>query len=332
MRPGVPHTPNSALTHQPATTSIEGRERQGEINHFCDVHLVRAKRATTNYLGRTMTLRANLGWGLLGGLAFAISGCATPPAPVELPPIVMAPPPPPPVMPAGGYIGMKSATKRPDGKYVTPNLDNTDQAAVWHLRNALNVAALGCDQAGGGVIELYNAWLKTHAAVIDRYYQAYIREWQAPGWWDWQRVYDDNQTRIYNFYAQPAMRSAFCAIAREEVAKVGQVADDDLPAFARAALLRLDRPFVEFYAAYDAWRDYYQPDPPLVVPPPMAQTTEIPVVVPSPSTAGTLSDNDSVAVETETPSADTETSPADTETPPALAPGDAPIPAPLPPR
>ena len=250
-----------------------------------------------------MTVRANLGLGLLGGLALALSGCATPPAPVRPPPVIAAPPPPPPVMPAGGYIGMKSPTKRADGKYFTPNLDNTDQAAVWHLRNALNVAALGCDQAGGGVLEHYNAWLRTRAAVIDRYYQAYIREWQAPGWWDWQRVYDDNQTRIYNFYAQPAMRAAFCAVAREEVAQVGQVADEDLPAFARAALLRLDRPFVEFYAAYDAWRNYYQPSPPLVVPPPVAQTADTSVEVTPPAAITTAGGSATVA-------ADTETSPA----------------------
>lgn len=262
-----------------------------------------------------MTVRANLGLGLLGGLALALSGCATPPAPVQPPRVVAAPPPPPPVMPAGGYIGMKSPTKRADGKYFTPNLDNTDQAAVWHLRNALNVAALGCDQAGGGVIEHYNAWLRTRAAVIDRYYQAYIREWQAPGWWDWQRVYDDNQTRIYNFYAQPAMRAAFCAAARVEVAQVGQVADEDLPAFARAALLRLDRPFVEFYAAYDAWRNYYQPSPPLVVPPPVAQTGDTPVDV-TPQPAITTADGSA------TIAADTETSPAP---PPAAQAVDTPI-------
>lgn len=261
-------------------------------------------------------MRAKLGWGLLSGLALAMSGCATPPGPVQ-PPLIVAPPPPPPPpppMPAGGYIGMKSATKRADGKYFTPNLENTDQAAVWHLRNALNVAALGCDQAGGGVLEPYNAWIKTHAAVIDRYYQAYIREWQTPGWWDWQRVFDDNQTRIYNFYAQPAIRSAFCAVAREEVAQVGQVAEGDLPTFARAALLRLDRPFVEFYAAYDAWRDYYQPAPPLVIAPPAVQTAAIPVVVPPPVAAETLTGDDAVA--------------ADAEPSPALVPGDAPISAP----
>ncbi|MCD2314805.1 hypothetical protein LQ954_01430 [Sphingomonas sp. IC-11] len=279
-----------------------------------------------------MTLRANLGWGLAGGLALALSGCATPIAPVQPPPVVATLPPPPPVMPAGGYIGMKIPTKRADGKYFTPNLDNTDQAAVWHLRNALNVAALGCDQAGGGVLEHYNAWLRTRAAAIDRYYQAYIREWQAPGWWDWQRVYDDNQTRIYNFYAQPAIRAAFCAVAREEVAKVIQVEDDDLPAFARAALLRLDRPFVEFYAAYDAWRDYYQPAPPPVIPPPVVRTIDAPIVEAPPAAVATLGGDDLVAADTDTSADDTDQSEASTETSPAIALGDASIPASPPPR
>ena len=296
-----------------------------ETSHSCDVHPAGAKRTVTDYLGNTMTLRVNFDWGLVGGLAFALSGCVTPPAPVQPPPVVATLPPPPPSMPAGGYIGMKIPTKRADGKYFTPNLDNTDQAAVWHLRNALNVAALGCDQAGGGVLEHYNAWLKTRAAAIDRYYQAYIREWQAPGWWDWQRVYDDNQTRIYNFYAQPAMRSAFCAVAREEVAQVGQVADDDLPAFARAALLRLDRPFVEFYAAYDAWRDYYQPAPPLVVPPPVVRTIDLPIVEARPATVATSGGDGTVT-------GDSETSPTEVETSPALSLGEAQISGATPPQ
>lgn len=267
-----------------------------------------------------MTVRKTFGWGLLGGSALVLSGCATPPSgPVQPPPVVETlPPPPPPVMPRGGYIGMKSPTKRADGTYFTPNLDNTDQAAVWHLRNALNVAALGCDQAGGGVLDHYNAWLRTRGAVIDRYYQAYIREWQAPGWWDWQRVYDDNQTRIYNFYAQPAIRTAFCAAARAEIVQVAQVADDDLPAFAHAALRRLDRPFVDFFKAYDAWRDYYQPAPPPVVPPAVVRTIEPPVVVTPPAAVSTLGGDDTVVAGIE---------PSSTPVP-----GDAPVPAPPPPR
>jgi hypothetical protein len=277
-----------------AAISADGWEGRVKISHFCGVRTIMAKHAADD-VGNTMISRANLGWGLLGGLAAALSGCATPTAPVQPPPVVATVTPPPPKMPPGGYIGMQSPKKRADGKYFTPNLDNTDQAAVWHLRNALNVAALGCDQAGGGVLEHYNAWLRTRAAAIDRYYKAYIREWQAPGWWDWQRVYDDNQTRIYNFYAQPAIRAAFCAVAREEVVKVIQVEDDDLPAFARESLLRLDRPFVEFFAAYDAWRDYYQPAPPPVVPPQVVRTIEAPVVVTPPAAVATLDGGDAVA-------------------------------------
>ncbi len=225
-----------------------------------------------------MTMRMKLGWGLLSGLAVAMSGCAKPPVAVQPPPPVVAVTPPPPAMPAGGFVGMKIPAKLEDGNYFTPNLNNTDSAAVWHLRNALNVAALGCDLEGGGVVEAYNAWLKTHGAAIDRYYQAYIREWQEPGWSDWQRVYDDDQTRIYNFYAQPAMRAGFCAAARAEAAQVGQVTDDELPTFARAALLRLDRPFVDFYRAFAAWQAYYHPAPTPVTPP-VAQAAAIPVVV-----------------------------------------------------
>lgn len=245
-----------------------------------------------------MTARATFGWGLLGGLALVLTGCATAP-PVVPPSVVATLPPPPPTMPAGGYIGMKNAPKLPDGTYLTPNLDNTDQAAVWHLRNALNVAALGCEQAGGGVLAPYNAWLQTHAAVIDRYYRAYIREWQEAGWYDWERVYDDNQTRIYNFYAQPAMRAAFCAVARQEIAAVSQVADGDLVTFARASLSRLDRPFTDFYAAYDAYQNYYGPTPP-----PVVRTIDAPGDVPdvtAPAVVATLSANEAVAAETPAP-------------------------------
>lgn len=241
-----------------------------------------------------MKTRANIAGSLLCGAAYALSGCTAPQASIQPPPVVATLPPQPavpPVMPAGGYIGMKGPTKRADGRYFTPNLDNTDQAAVWHLRNALNVAALGCDQAGGGVLAPYNEWIQTHASVIDRYYQAYIREWQAAGWSDWQRVYDDNQTRIYNFYAQPAIRTAFCAAARKEIVQVQQVADDDLPTFARAALLRLDRPFVEFFAAYDAWRNYYDPEPP-----PLVRTVDVPATEPAPAAVTAQVDDTSAPI------------------------------------
>jgi len=244
-----------------------------------------------------MTVRTILGWGLLAGLALGMAGCATTPVTPPPPLIAVKLPPPPVPMPIGGYLGMKIPPKLANGTYGTPNINNTDAAAVWHLRNALNVAALGCNQAGGGVVEPYNAWITTHAAVLDRYLQTYIHEWQAPGWGDWQRVYDNNQTRIYNFYSQSTMRVAFCAVARGEIAQVGQVADADLPAFARASLLRLDEPFVAFYAAFDTWRDHYEQ-----ARSPVASTVDAPIAVATPAPLVTLDGNAPVTPATPAPS------------------------------
>lgn len=216
-----------------------------------------------------MTLRGYLLFGTTTALAAALAGCAGPAAPP--PPVaVTVPKPVPPVMPVGGYPGLAIAPKREDGTYITPNFQMTDAAAVWHLRGALNVAALGCDHAGGGVVDGYNAWLESHGPALNAYMKQYMHEWQVTGWSDWDTAYDNNLTRLYNFYSQSPIRSAFCAAARGEIAKVGAVADADLPAFARGSLTRLDKPFIDFFTAFDAWRAYYEPQK--VTPPPVVAT------------------------------------------------------------
>ena len=98
MRRCLPQTVRSASTPQPTATPIQRMEGQGDIRHSCDVHPVRPKGAATDDLSETMQLRANFGWGLLGGLVLAMSGCATPPTPVQPPPVVATLPPPPPPM------------------------------------------------------------------------------------------------------------------------------------------------------------------------------------------------------------------------------------------
>lgn len=215
----------------------------------------------------TMTVRAFAIFGSLG-LAVGLAGCAKPTPPprfvATLPPVK----PPPPVMPPGGYPEVYTAPRRPDGTYIPPHFDTTDGALVWQLRGALNVAALGCDKAGGGVLDGYNAWLRTHSAILDRYFKEYLHEWELTGWDGWRDSFEKQQTRFYNFYSQSPIRVAFCAAARREIAQVATIPDAELPAFARASLARLDRPFFDFYAAVDAWRDYYQPKvaPPRFVP------------------------------------------------------------------
>ena len=264
--------------------------------------------------------------GMVAMLAAGLAGCATTPPVVTPPPVVATVTPPPPLIPYGGYVGMVIPKKRPDGTYPNPNLNMTDQAAVWHLRNALNVAALGCDKVGGGIAEPYNAWLTAHGPALDAYYKRYLEEWEVTGWGDWRDAYDNNQTRIYNFYSQTTMRAAFCATARTEVANVGAVADADLPAYARAALARLDKPFLDFYRDFDAWHDYYAPKPPPVVrtlPVPEAPDAPIAVATPSPEvamgTAETAAQPATVPIAVATPSPEVAMSvaqPAASPTPP----------------
>nr|WP_186729032.1 hypothetical protein [Sphingomonas panacisoli] len=205
-----------------------------------------------------MTLRTVL---MLGGtgLAMGLAGCSQPTPPPRVVATIAPPKAPPPVMPLGGYPEIDTADQRADGSYVTPNFDMTNAAAVWHLRGALNVAALGCDQAGGGVVDGYNVWLRGHRDGLAAYANQYLHEWEVTGWSDWRDAYENQQTRLYNFYSQSPIRVAFCAAARAEIAKVSTIADADLPAFARAALVRLDQPFIDFFTGVDAWRDYYAP-------------------------------------------------------------------------
>jgi len=215
------------------------------------------------------------------GLAAGLAGCAQPSFPPPRVVATIAPPkPPPPVMPYGGYPELQIAEQRDDGTYVTPNFDMTDAAAVWHLRGALNVAALACDKAGGGVLDGYNAWIKAHSGALDSAVKTYLADWEQTGWWDWRQAYEANMTRLYNFYSNSTMRVAFCAAARVEMSRVATVADKDLPGFARASLVRLDQPFIDFYTAFDAWRDYYAPK---VAAPRFVPT--IPEPAPSPATS-----------------------------------------------
>ena len=185
-----------------------------------------------------------------------LAACATQTRVVPPPVVATTAPPAAPPLPAGGYAGLAIPAKRADGRWVTPNIDVSDAAAVWHLRGALNVAALSCDVAGGPYVTAYNSWLRNRAAVLKSEGRRYTTEWETSGGTGWRDAYDSQQTRLYNFYSQTFIRAGFCAVALNEVAAVEAVPDADLPAHARAALARLDQPFIAFYTAFDRWRAY----------------------------------------------------------------------------
>ncbi|MGK6324536.1 hypothetical protein ACMGDM_15840 [Sphingomonas sp. DT-51] len=185
-------------------------------------------------------------------LAACARHAAPPPTATVAPPPVVALVPAP--LPAGGRPGMTIPPRLADGSYPTPNRALSAAGAVWHLRSALNVAALACRGAQETtIIAQYNALIATRKAELASAQATLQAEYRAGGG-DWQDRFDDQMTRLYNFFAQDLARDAFCGAAAETLGTIGAVPAATLPTFAAERLATLERPFTEFFAAYDRWR------------------------------------------------------------------------------
>ena len=186
-----------------------------------------------------------------------LAGCSAQPT---APSLVIAPPTPAPVpvmvaqMPKGASPTTIVPTPFADGSYPTPNRVLTQAATVWHLRVGLNVAALACrGPQEATIVAGYNALLTTHKAALVAAEAAYAAEYRKAGG-DWRDRYDDAMTRLYNFFSQSPARDQFCATAGAVLTEAQTVPAADLTGFAQTRLVRLDRPFTDFYRAVDAWR------------------------------------------------------------------------------
>jgi hypothetical protein len=189
-------------------------------------------------------------------LLTTLSACAG-----RVPEVAVAPPsppqvveaPPPPALPAGASPNMPVPAMLADGSFPTPNRALSPAAAVWHLRAGLNVAALACRTDEATTVARYNAFLAAHRAELTQAEAAYAAEFRAGGG-DWRDRYDDAMTRLYNYYATPPAQAAFCAAAAELLAEAQAAPAQSIATFAAERLPALDRAFIDFYRAYDAWR------------------------------------------------------------------------------
>lgn len=185
-----------------------------------------------------------------------LAGCArkTPEvATVTPPPILVPPPAPKPRPPQGAAPNLTIPAATTDGGYATLNRGLTTDAALWHLRSALNVAALQCNVADPSGVAQYNRLLKVHAARFAAAHKALETEYKRGGG-DWQDRFDDAMTRVYNYFAQPPVRDPFCARALPMLTQVADMPAGALEAFATPGIDALDQPFVDFYRAYDEYR------------------------------------------------------------------------------
>lgn len=191
----------------------------------------------------------------------ASAGCAS--RPKE---IVAAPPPVP--------VALPVYTPPP----VSPINRGLSQAAtVWHVRAALNVAALACRGADeGAIIARYNALLATHKGALATAQAGLSAEFRSGGG-DWQDRYDDTMTRLYNFFSQAQARDAFCAAAAGALAQAEALPVGALEGFAAATLPALDAPF----AAMAMPRTVIAVAAPLPVPMPARSVAPTPHVAPA---------------------------------------------------
>lgn len=185
-----------------------------------------------------------------------LNGCAR-----RTPEVAVVAPPPPPVAaprpmpkpPLGAAANLTIPVATPDGGYATPNRALSADAAIWHLRSALNVAALQCNVADPTGVALYNRLLKTHAARFTAAHKALEAEYRRGGG-DWQDRFDDAMTRVYNYFAQPPVRDQFCATALPMLAQVADLPAGGIDGFAAPGIASLDQPFVDFFRTYDRYR------------------------------------------------------------------------------
>lgn len=180
----------------------------------------------------------------------AIAACSTPPPP---PP----PTPPPPVVPTirptppdNAVEGMSIPDKGADGKYLTANRGVTTNTALWHVRMALNVAALNCDKYGPTARTQYNQILAVHRAMLDSANDAVDRNYTAAYGSSAVGMRERLNTVVYNFFALPPVIKHFCPVAVTVGAKILSTPSSQMLGQAPEWLAELEKPFQDFYEAY----------------------------------------------------------------------------------
>lgn len=164
----------------------------------------------------------------------------------------------PPAPPAGAAPNQMVPAHDAQGRFATPNRDLSRDETSWHVRAALNVAALGCrDAAEAETVAAYNRLLRAQRETLAAADAGVKDLYRARNGAEWTDVHDRQMTRVYNFFAQPTGHDGFCASAREVLARAETVTPLQFADFAAEALPRLEAPFTDFYREVETWRVAY---------------------------------------------------------------------------
>lgn len=150
----------------------------------------------------------------------------------------------------GAVEGMSIPEVDTSGQYLTPNRGVTANTALWHVRMALNVAALSCHGVNEPARVQYNQILHVHKDVLREANAAVDRNYAAAYGSNGLPARELLNTVVYNFFALPPVTKSFCPVAIEVGAKILTMPSGQLLAYAPEALTALEKPFQEFYEAY----------------------------------------------------------------------------------
>ncbi len=204
------------------------------------------------------------------GVLTALAACAKP-AP---PPVVVAPPPPPPVViPPMPTPPLYAATRMAippmgvDGRRITVNSGIGELETLWHLRSALNVAALNCVQPKHyQLANDYNTFLSTHKRTLSKANRAIESKFRKENGSNYRRVRDTHSTRVYNFFSLPPVKNEFCDVALTVARQLTVTPKDSVTTYAYTGLTQIESVFNRFFSAYEqyqrdlaAWNATYAP-------------------------------------------------------------------------
>lgn len=192
----------------------------------------------------------------------AVSACAPAPAPLPPPPppvVVIPPPPPPPAMPlppGGAALSTVVPPFGADGVRITPNRGISSEEQIWHLRAALNVAALVCQgPVWDEVSRNYNQYITIHKARLAKTTKLVDADFKRryPGQ-NGLRVRDTQMTALYNYFALPPVHQEFCDTSLAKTRELLILPPAGLDAYSITALGEVDGVFIRFYNAFEQYQ------------------------------------------------------------------------------
>jgi hypothetical protein len=197
-------------------------------------------------------------WGVAALLVAGLGACATPAPPPPPPPPVAVAPPPRPIAPYGVSDDFVLPAKGLDGRFLTPNSNLDADETTFHFRSALNVAALYCPpdplNPAFNVQTSYNDFLKRYKKVLAKANKAIDERYKDRFGKEGLRMRDTHMTGLYNYFARPALKLAFCAKATRHLAAVAALPAEQLPAYAAGALADIEGDFQNFYGSIETYQ------------------------------------------------------------------------------